>query len=71
METAATISTDSEMTNVGGGGESDSNKARMVTDQADIKEAMVVLDKWSRTCDIVLNSLDEQIKRISKKASSK
>lgn len=69
MEAAETFSTDSEMTNVGV--ESDSNKTTRVVaaDQADIKEAVVVLDKWSRTCDIVLNSLDEQIKKISKKAA--
>lgn len=61
METAETFSTDSEMTNVGG----ESVKAIGEAELAAIKEAVIVLDKWSRTCDIVLKSLDEQIKKIS------
>lgn len=68
MDMVATMSTDSEMTNVVGGEGVDCERAKM-DNRADIKEVMVVLDKWSRTCDIVLKSLDEQIARISKRAS--
>lgn len=32
----------------------------------DLKDIVVVLDKWTRTCDMILNSLDEQIRKISK-----
>lgn len=32
----------------------------------DLKEILVVLDKWTRTCDMVLVSLDDQIKKIIK-----
>lgn len=47
--------TDSEMRLEGGASE-----------ERDLKEMLVVLDKWTRTCDMVLMSLDDQIKKIVK-----
>ena len=47
---------DSEM-NLANGGEGDKNNLR---------DILIVLDKWTRTCDMVLSSLDEQIKKINK-----
>lgn len=70
MDQVDTVTTtDSEMTNVADpeiGGDSD--QKTKAGDRADIREVVVVLDKWSRTCDIILKSLDEQIARISKRA---
>lgn len=33
----------------------------------DVREISIVLDEWSRTCDQVLKTLEEQINKISKK----
>lgn len=32
----------------------------------DLKDVVVVLDKWTRICDMVLSSIEEQISKISK-----
>lgn len=67
MEPAAT-SADSEMASVGGGEIGANNIA---TDRIDLKEVLVVLDKWTRTCDMILNSIDDQVRKISKSIVSK
>lgn len=32
-----------------------------------IREISIILDEWSRTCDQVLKSLEEQINKVSKR----
>ena len=34
--------------------------------QIDLREISIILDGWSRTCDTVLNTLDDQINKIIK-----
>lgn len=41
-----------------------------VKSSEDLKEILVVLDRWTRTCDTVLVSLDDQIKKIIKNQGS-
>jgi len=46
----------------------DSTDAKMNEEpqnRTDLMDVLVVLDKWTRTCDVVLNSLEEQIKKIT------
>lgn len=35
-------------------------------DRNDLREILIVFDKWTRTCDMVLASLDDQIRKIMK-----
>ena len=37
--------------------------AKMGEEPVNLMEVLVVLDKWTRTCDVVLASLDEQINK--------
>lgn len=33
--------------------------------RVDLMEVLVVLDKWTRTCDVALASLEDQIRKIA------
>lgn len=39
--------------------------------QIDLREISIILDSWSRTCDTVLSTLDEQIIKIIKNNGEK
>lgn len=34
--------------------------------QVDLREIAIVLDSWSRTCEAVANTLEDQIRKITK-----
>lgn len=37
------------------------------SNKVDLREISIILDGWSRTCDQILNTLDEQITKIVKR----
>ena len=39
--------------------------------QIDLREIFITLDTWSRTCDTILSTLDEQITKIVKNHGGK
>lgn len=47
-------------------GDSEMNLVSNEEQRPDLKDILVVLDKWARTCDMILVSLEEQISKISK-----
>lgn len=42
------------------------NQAKTRQSQIDLREISIILDGWSRTCDTVLNTLNDQIAKIIK-----
>lgn len=39
------------------------------TNNIDVREISIVLDGWTRTCDIILSTLNDQISKISRKTN--